>query len=73
MTAPLVRKILEIELPGYLGQAYSDVASIEAPSEDEIHFVLKRPSNFLLEGWTFPFRSAEIPPLVLARSTRAHQ
>lgn len=63
MTAPLVRKILEVELPGHLGQAYSDVASIEAPTEDEIHLVLKHPSNFLLEGLDVPIQKRGNPAI----------
>jgi peptide/nickel transport system substrate-binding protein len=63
MTAPAVRKILETELPGHLGQAYSDVESIEAPSEDEIEFVLKHPSNFLVEGLDVPIQKRGNPAI----------
>jgi ABC-type transport system substrate-binding protein len=58
-----VRDILETELPGHLGQAYADVASIEAPSEDEIDFVLKHPSNFLLEGLDVPIQKHGNPAI----------
>ena len=50
VTASAVVEVLAQRLSEYLGPAFKDIERITAVSESEIEIVLKRPSNFVLEG-----------------------
>jgi len=57
VTSDVIRKILLRRLPSELGPAYSDIASIEAPSDYELEFNLRRRSNFVLESLAIPIEA----------------
>jgi peptide/nickel transport system substrate-binding protein len=50
LTAETVAEVLRTSLPQTMRTAFEDIDSIEAPSQNEIRFKLKRPSAFLLEA-----------------------
>ena len=58
VTAPVVRDILMMRLPNYVGHAYEDIEEIRAASEYELVFVLKNRSTFVLEGLDVPIQQA---------------
>jgi peptide/nickel transport system substrate-binding protein len=57
LTAMAVREILQKQLPDQLGPAFEDVERIEALSDTELEFVLKRRSSFLLESLDIPIHA----------------
>jgi peptide/nickel transport system substrate-binding protein len=62
-SAAVVREIIQKELPGYVGPIFDDVLEIQATSDSELEFVLKRRSNFLLEGLDVLIRQAGDSPV----------
>ena len=50
LTAPVVRDLLVKQLPASMGQSFEDVEAIQAPSPNELVFILKKRSRFLLEA-----------------------
>jgi peptide/nickel transport system substrate-binding protein len=63
VTAETVREILVAALPGYMGPAFEDIEKISASSEYEIEFLLKKPSNFLLEALDVPIQQPSDLPI----------
>lgn len=57
VNASLIREVLSKELPRHLGPTFSNITSIEAPSEREVLVSLKARSNFLLESLGFPVQA----------------
>ena len=53
-TADVIRRVLEAQLPDYIGPPFGDVAQIRNDGETTIEFVLKSPSALLIEGLDVP-------------------
>src|SRR5580765_1417249 len=50
VTASLVVRSLQQNLPGLMGPAFEDVAQIVADGDAQVRIILRRPSQFLLEA-----------------------
>jgi peptide/nickel transport system substrate-binding protein len=62
-TAQVIRDIVARDLPEYVGPAFDDVQQIQARTPNELEFLLKRRSSFLLEGLDLPIRQRGETPV----------
>jgi peptide/nickel transport system substrate-binding protein len=58
VTAPLVAKALQLNLPGIMGPAFEDVDRVDAIDDTRLRVQLRRPSQFLIEALDAPIRNA---------------
>lgn len=59
LTAHVLARFLSDQLPLYMGSLWEDVAAIRAVSDNDLEFVLKKRSTFLLESLDVPIEEPE--------------